>query len=101
MGEFPGIYQVPTYFNQLSQAMNMMADNMNTLANNQQLMNAKLDLLNESQNAMAADITTLVVRTKRHDAVLTCLAKEFDTAYPAAGLSTKINDILVAELDPA
>ncbi len=94
MGDFPGtIDQLGAYFNQMSRALNTIGDNqkamaanMKTMADNQQTM-----------ALMAEDITSLIVRSKRQDAVLKCMAVEFETAYPACSLAAKIGDILDAD----
>ena len=67
---------VSLYFNQMSRALN-------TIGDNQKAMAADMKAMADNQQTMAEDITTLIVRSKRQDAVLKCMAVEFETTYPA------------------
>ena len=68
MGDFPGtIDQMGSYFNQMSRALN-------TIGDNQKAMAANMKTMADNQQTMAEDITTLIVRSKRQDAVLKCMA---------------------------
>ena len=63
MGDFPGtIDQMGSYFNQMSRALN-------TIGDNQKAMAANMKTMADNQQTMAEDITTLIVRSKRQDAV--------------------------------
>lgn len=84
MGDFPeSIDQMGAYFNQMSRALNTIGDNQKTMA-------ANMKTMADNQQTMAEDITYLIVRSKRQDAVLKCMAAELETAYPACSLAAKI-----------
>ena len=85
----------------MDENMKTLADNQKVIADNQKAMADRQKTMADSQETMAKDITSLIVRSKRQDAVLKCMASEFETAYPTCSLAAKINDILDADKNPA
>ena len=57
-----------------------MSRALNTMGDNQKAMAANMKTLADNQQTLAEDITSLIVRSKRQDAVLKCLGAHLRTS---------------------
>jgi hypothetical protein len=84
----------------LAKNVKKLVDNQKAMAYSQQTMADIQKAMADNQKTMAEDITSLIVCSKRQDAILKCMASQFENTNPACSLVSKINNILDVDKNP-